>query len=139
MSPEARGAERDAARSGAPPEAEPQTADAAPAAPSSSAEGEARAREDKAESRSADLYRPAPTPAPGTGTFPGTGWGDRTYDPVTVVDFRAEATPAERLTLRYEYANALRALGILPRPYPSRDRLSERERGDLGFARPPLY
>jgi hypothetical protein len=38
--------------------------------------------------------------------------------------------------LRYEYAPALRALGILPRPWWGRDRLRERDRGE-GFAKPP--
>jgi hypothetical protein len=138
MRPEARGSEPDEERAEAAREEERRTADA-PAASSPSAEGAAKARDDKGESRSADLYRPAPTPAPGTGSFPGTGWGERAYDPVTIVDFRPEASPAERVTLRYEYASALRALGILPRPRPGRDRLGERERGELGFARPPLY
>jgi hypothetical protein len=95
-------------------------------------------RDDKAESRSGELYRPAPA-APSAKSFPGTGWGDRAYDPVTVVEFRAERAAIERVTLRYEYASALRALGILRSPYPSRDRLGERERGDLGFARPPAW
>jgi len=36
---------------------------------------------------------------------------------------------------RYEYASGLRALGIRPVRY--RDRLWEREHGDLGFALPP--
>ncbi len=141
MVPEARESTREPARDegrGEADDEERSRADA-PTAAAPSAEGAAKARGDRAESRSADLYRPAPTPAPGSGSYPGTGWGERTYDPVTVVDFRAEATPAERLTLRYEYASALRALGILPRPRPGRDRLGERERGDLGFARPPLY
>lgn len=108
------------------------------AAPPASEHESARDREDKAESRSADLYRPAPA-APPAKSFPGTGWGDRAYDPVTVVEFRAERVAAEQVTLRYEYAGTLRALGILPSPYPSRDRLGERERGDLGFARPPAW
>jgi hypothetical protein len=108
------------------------------ASPKASEPEAARDREDKAESPSADLYRPAPA-APSAKSFPGTGWGDRAYDPVTVVEFRAERVAAEQVTLRYEYAGTLRALGILPSPYPSRDRLGERERGDLGFARPPAW
>jgi hypothetical protein len=135
MEPEARGADREedgrasrkdddgAARAAAPP----------------ASEGEARKnRDEKAESQSGELYRPAPT-TPLARSFPGTGWGERAYDPVTVVEFRAEPYAAERITLRYEYAGALRALGILPSLYPSRDRLGERERGDLGFARPPAW
>ena len=70
--------------------------------------------------------------------FPGTGWGARTDDPVTVVTFEPEATAAECVTLRYEYARALRALGIPAWPEPHRDRLSERERGEWGFAKPPV-
>ena len=69
---------------------------------------------------------------------PGTGWGEQTHDPVRVVDFDPEPHPAERITLRYEYASALRALGILP-GRPSRDRLAERERGAGGFAKPPRW
>jgi hypothetical protein len=56
-----------------------------------------------------------------------------------VVDFNPEPTPADCVTLRYEYAGALRALGILPRPWWSRDRLRERDRGDDGFAKPPAW
>jgi hypothetical protein len=133
MEPEARASEGDDGRTARRDEER-----AAGAAAPSATEKATREREDKAESRSTDLYRP--TPAPSVRSFPGTGWGDRAYDPVTVVEFRAEAIAAERLTLRYEYAGALRALGILPSPYfPGRDRLGERERGDLGFARPPAY
>jgi hypothetical protein len=80
--------------------------------------------------------RPAPAPS---GSYPGTGWGPRTADPVTVVGFDPEARPAECVTLRYEYARALRALGVLPRPWPARDRLSERERGRDGFVQPPVW
>jgi hypothetical protein len=58
---------------------------------------------------------------------------------VRVVSFNPEPTPAERVTLRYEYASALRALGILPRQWWARDRLRERERGEAGFAKPPIY
>jgi hypothetical protein len=57
---------------------------------------------------------------------------------VVLVNFDPESNPSQRLTLRYEYASALRALGVLPRPYRA-DRLRERERGEDGFARPPLF
>jgi hypothetical protein len=135
MEPEARASGRDEeGRAARRDEDRPAGAAAPPAA-----EREAtRDRDEKAESPTGELYRPAPT-APSAKSFPGTGWGDRAYDPVTVVEFHAEPAATERLTLRYEYAGALRALGILPRPYPSRDRLAERERGDLGFARPPAW
>jgi hypothetical protein len=79
--------------------------------------------------------RSAPAP---TGGYPGTGWGASSYDPATVVHFDAADHPAERITLRYEYASALRALGIYPPPWPPRDRLGERDRG-TGFARPPRW
>jgi hypothetical protein len=52
-----------------------------------------------------------------------------------LVDFHAETTPAESVALRYEYADALHALGVLPEP--GHGRLWERERGDTGFAQPP--
>lgn len=67
-------------------------------------------------------------------SHPGTGWGERAYDPVRLVRFTPAASPAEVVTLRYEYAGALRALGIR---LGLRDRLAERERGEHGFARPP--
>jgi hypothetical protein len=73
----------------------------------------------------------------GGGSYPGTGWGSQAWDPATVVRFDAQPAPADTVTLRYEYAPALRALGLLPSPR-ERDRLSERERGD-GFARPPAW
>jgi hypothetical protein len=72
-------------------------------------------------------------------SFPGTGWGTRTDDPAVVVSFEPEATPAERITLRYEYRSALVALGVLPPPWYGRDRLRERERGVEGFAKPPAW
>jgi hypothetical protein len=68
------------------------------------------------------------------GAYPGTGWGDRAWDQAMVVDFRPCPEPAERVTLRYEYAWALARLGVFPRPWPPRDRLAERENG---FALPP--
>jgi hypothetical protein len=72
------------------------------------------------------------------GSYPGTGWGGQAWDPATVVRFDAQPAPADTVTLRYEYAPALRALGLLPSPR-ERDRLSERERGDSGFAHPPAW
>ena len=69
--------------------------------------------------------------------YPGTGWGRPSDDPAVVVQFEAEASPAERTTLRYEYAWGLRALGIDVRPWLA-DRLRERDRGERGFAKPPL-
>jgi hypothetical protein len=72
----------------------------------------------------------------GGGAYPGTGWGSQAWDPATVVRFDAQPRPADTITVRYEYAPALRALGLLP-PW-DRDRLHERERGD-GFARPPAW
>jgi hypothetical protein len=132
MEPEARTSERDEEGRAARRDEERSAGAAAPERQA------AKDGDDKAESRSGELHQPGPA-LPGARSFPGTGWGERAYDPVTVVEFQAEPAAAERLTLRYEYAGALRALGILPRPYPSRDRLGERERGDLGFARPPAW
>jgi hypothetical protein len=88
------------------------------------------------ESRSADGALKK-HPEAGAGAYPGTGWGSRAWDPATVVRFDAQLSPTDILTLRYEYAPALRALGIFPPPW-ERDRLRERERGD-GFARPPAW
>ena len=73
----------------------------------------------------------------GADSYPGTGWGTRAYDPAQVVSFNPDARPFDSVTVRYEYAPALRALGILP-PQRCCDRLGERERGD-GFARPPAW
>src|SRR6266702_7676748 len=67
---------------------------------------------------------------PGGGSFPGTGWGAMAEDPAVVVSYDPEPTPADRISLRYEYRSGLVALGILPRPWPPRDRLRERDRGD---------
>ncbi len=88
----------------------------------------------RSEGKAAQDAQRAPAP---TGGFPGTGWGERTDDRVEVVQFRAQGTPAERITLRYEYRSALLALGVLPRPV-HRDRLRERDSGQ-GFAPPPAW
>jgi hypothetical protein len=68
---------------------------------------------------------------------PGTGWGDRKWDHVSHTDFRAEANPVDRITLRYEYARGLAQLGI--RIQRNRGRTWERERGEMGFAAPPRW
>jgi hypothetical protein len=72
-------------------------------------------------------------------SYPGTGWGREAYDPARVVVFDPMPVPAQIVTLRYEYAPELRALGVLPRPWFERDRLSQRERAEDGFAAPPAW
>ena len=67
-----------------------------------------------------------------------TGWGRSTHDPVRLVDFEPETHPCQKTWLRYEYRPALVALGVLPR-HRAADRLSQRERAETGFARPPLW
>jgi hypothetical protein len=99
-------------------------AEAAPSAPEPMAEGEARAQ-----GKSGARVR----------SYPGTGWGPRAHDPVVLVDFRPEPSPAQQTTLRYEYRRALVALGVLPSPHVPHDRLWERDRGAGGFAPPPLW
>ncbi|HVR70377.1 MAG TPA: hypothetical protein VMT87_05980 [Vicinamibacteria bacterium] len=70
-------------------------------------------------------------------SYPGTGWGAPAHDPATLVDFDPQPHPGERVTLRYEYAPGLRALGIDVRPRrQAPDRLRERDRAE-GFAKPP--
>ena len=66
---------------------------------------------------------------------PGTGWGERRNDPVSRTEFRAELRATDQIVMRYEYLNGLRALGIVPR----RERLWDREQGNLGFAQPPRW
>jgi hypothetical protein len=73
--------------------------------------------------------------APQADAYPGTGWGERRQDPVRETTFVAAATAADHLVFRYEYASSLRALGIAL----DGDRLRNRERGELGFARPPKW
>jgi hypothetical protein len=76
--------------------------------------------------------------ASGARSYPGTGWGSRTHDPAVLVHFEPEPSLSQKIVLRYEYRDALVALGILPRPH-ARDRLAERDRGEEGFAPPPLW
>jgi len=73
------------------------------------------------------------------GSFPGTGWGDRRSDPVRLVEFTADRCAADNLAFRYEYASGLRALGIDPDGNGDRDRLRDRDNGELGFAKPPRW
>jgi hypothetical protein len=68
---------------------------------------------------------------------PGTGWGEKGYDPVRETEFRAMSQPGDRIVLRYEYANGLRALGIEPIRWRSRTR--DRDRGSYGYAQPPRW
>ena len=108
--------------------------------PSEEGRREPKAKDDSAAAARDGIAerRPVP-PATAAPAYPGTGWGPRAEDPVRVVSFDPAPAPAERITLRYEYASALRALGILPRSWWGRDRLRERERGEEGFAKPPIY
>lgn len=76
--------------------------------------------------------------APLSESYPGTGWGGATDDRAELVSFDPQPQPWEVTTVRYEYGRALRALGILPRPYWSPDRLRDRESG-AGFAQPPAW
>ena len=85
---------------------------------------------DKSEPRAKELQ------GGGADAYPGTGWGDRRFDPVQRVEFRSEPDPTDHLVLRYEYASGLRALGIFPE---RRWRLNERESGTMGFAQPPRW
>ena len=68
-------------------------------------------------------------------SFPGTGWGDRSRDPVRMVWFDPERKATDEIVLRYEYARTLRDLGI----FPDTARLWEREHGEFGFARTPRW
>jgi hypothetical protein len=72
-------------------------------------------------------------------SYPGTGWGSPTHDRAVLVEFEPERSPSQRTTLRYEYLDALVALGVLPPVHAPRDRLAERDRGEGGFAPPPLW
>ena len=75
--------------------------------------------------------------APAPESVPGTGWGEKRWDPVRRVWFVPEFRATDHIVLRYEYASGLRALGIFPRDL--RNRLRERENGELGFAQPPRW
>jgi hypothetical protein len=71
-----------------------------------------------------------------------TGIGEKYGHRVRRVRFEAEDSPAAVLNLRYEYHDTLVSLGVLPRPYASReDPLARRERARgfeaTGFAPDP--
>jgi hypothetical protein len=110
--------------------------------PIESKDGDARGNTAPAERSAHDgaaAAAPAPSAEAQARSYPGTGWGERTHDPVVLVSFDPETEPGERVTLRYEYRPALVALGVLPRSVPPRDRLWERDRAEPGFAQPPAW
>jgi hypothetical protein len=118
-------------------------------------EREDKARDGAGESRNGNEPRAQAAPAPtkdgvegskqramgelnGTpDSNPGTGWGEQRRDPVQQTQFLAERTATDRITLRYEYASGLRALGITPRR--DLNRTWERDHGQLGFAEAPRW
>jgi hypothetical protein len=104
-----------------------------PAAPE---EADARTNAGHAEGEGGRAKSSADAASAPARSYPGTGWGREQRDEVVLVSFEPETSPCETLTLRYEYRPALVALGVLPRAFPPRDRLQER---DGGFAPPPLW
>lgn len=76
--------------------------------------------------------------APQAQNYPGTGWGESKHDPVSRTQFDAARNATDKLTLRYEYASGLRALGIIP-DHGDDHRLWQREHGQVGFAKPPRW
>ena len=110
---------------GAIPEAEERMqADEAPqAAPAPSARGEA------------GPMAKSIAPQMSNESVPGTGWGERSRDRIGTTSFNPERRATDHLIVRYEYASGLRALGIEVR----RNRVQERDRGELGFAKPPRW
>jgi hypothetical protein len=95
--------------------------------------------DERAGKRAAEPRSMAPEGAPRAENYPGTGWGERRNDRVNETQFDAVARATDQLVLRYEYASGLRALGIYPVHGRDNDRLRDRERGELGFARPPRW
>jgi hypothetical protein len=130
--------------SGARDQADERSADAGDEQDSAETDGAAKAgRADGRDRPSARAEAPAmkapPATVPPSGGYPGTGWGARQDDPAMLVDFEPQPSPSERVTLRYEYASAVRTLGILPAPWWARDRLRDRDSGAIGFAKPPRW
>jgi hypothetical protein len=89
----------------------------------------------EAKSRANSLESDQLSARPDAGSFPGTGWGEHQNDHVERVTFIAERRATDTLVFRYEYASGLRALGI----FPDRNRLRDRDNGELGFAKPPRW
>ncbi|HEX8071360.1 MAG TPA: hypothetical protein VF546_15500 [Pyrinomonadaceae bacterium] len=90
--------------------------------------GEARKSESQAQGagRAADrIARPAPNEPD---DYAATGIGRSVGHDVRVVYLDLEDSPVAQVGLRYEYRAALVRLGVLPRPYPTPDPLSRRER-----------
>ncbi len=120
----------DAAPEAAAPRATPAPAPAP--APDGAQEDDARNKDAKG----ADGHLQRQREEGGSG-YPGTGWGSRADDPAMLVDFVPDFRPADCVILRYEYAPALRALGLRPEQWDP-DRLRQRDRGE-GFARAPAW
>lgn len=109
------------------PEAEQKLQRSAPTAPSRSGAAEKRSRlENQSKDESDELAA--------------TGIGRELSHPVVRVEFDEEDSPAAVIALRYEYREALVALGVLPKR-PDRNSLARRERSrgfdDQGFAPDP--
>lgn len=106
----------------------------APAAPAPEAQNAPAPRLEEKERADKDLADRQLSP--NEPSVPGTGWGDRSHDPVRRTWFVAESAPSDRIALRYEYAAGLRALGIFP---GHSNRVWQRDQGELGFAQPPRW
>ena len=102
------------------------------AAPSPSGR-EARTEKDGLAKPRAESFQGQPAPE----SNPGTGWGERRWDPAQRTVFLADQEATDHIILRYEYESGLRALGIFPR----HNRTWWRERGELGwgFSPPPRW
>ena len=94
---------------------------------------DSRQSKDGLAKRSAGSLQSQPAPE----SNPGTGWGERSSDPVQRTVFLAAHHATDHVILRYEYESGLRALGIFPR----HGRTLRRERGELGwgFSQPPRW
>jgi hypothetical protein len=116
---------------GGSPQAQGSDRNAAPQARTDEVAPAPEAGLDKSWGSARQLYQGNPDAAPGT------GWGEQRPDPVRRVWFVPEWRATDQLVFRYEYAAGLRALGIYPNN--ARERVWERDRGELGFAQPPRW
>jgi hypothetical protein len=118
-----------------------QGAPSAPPAPEARDEMSKDAPRAKAQRADGNTLESAPSrslePLAEKESSPGTGWGGNQRDRVREVEFTPERNACAQVILRYEYHAALVSLGILPWRGYDRDRLWERENGQLGFAPPP--